>query len=192
MVARRYSVQRYVEDLPAGLSSYPQCSSKMSSLLFQLQRRPLRGLAGLPDEVADLVRDPPVATAWIPTTLFVATTLAIEADHGIVDATLAIETTRDMLESPLYRLALLMLSPATILRAGAATWQLFHRGTTFKTREIYGALEATIEFPPMLLPPVILDGFAGGFETICRASWKKTATVTLIDHGARFGRYRLV
>ncbi|MBK8938509.1 MAG: hypothetical protein IPM79_12940 [Polyangiaceae bacterium] len=170
MAPHLHTVQSYLDTLPAGLASYPQCSSKMSSLLFQLRRRPLRGLAGLPDEVVEVVGDPPVATAWIPTTVFIATTLAIEAEHGITDVTLAIESTEDMLESSLYRFTLRLLTPSMILRAGAATWGMFHRGSTFKARAVAGALEATLEFPPMLLPQEILQGFAAGFEAICRAS----------------------
>ncbi len=191
MADRRFNVESYIAALPAGLASYPHCTSKMSSVRFQLQRRPLRRLADLPEELVDLIRDPPVATAWIPTTIFVATILAIESEHAISDAALAIESTKDMLESPLYRFTLRMLSPATILRAGAATWHLFHRGTTFKTRDVGGTIEATLEFPAMLLPPPILEGFAAGFETISRASWKDDAHVRLVEHGPRFGRYRL-
>lgn len=185
------TVRAYVESLPQGLDSYPHCSSKMSSLLFQLQRRPLRSLAELPAEVVALVSDPPVATAWVPTTVFVATTIAIEAEHGITDQTLAVEATQIMLDSPLYRFTLRLLSPSMILRAGAATWGLFHRGTSFKAKEVASVLEAVLEFPPGLLPEEILSGFAAGFETICRASWKHDAAVRLVEHSARFGRYRL-
>jgi hypothetical protein len=191
MATHASALQSYLDALPAGLASYPQCSSKMSSLLFQLQRRPLRTLEALPDEVVEIVRDLPVATAWIPTTVFVATTLAIEAAHDITDTTLAVEATAEMLESPLYRFTLRLLSPTMILRAGAATWGMFHRGTRFKAEEVDGVLEATLDFPPRLFPLEILHGYAAGFATICRASWKGTASVTLIDHGPRFGRYRL-
>ena len=185
------SVGAYLASLPRGLGSYPQCTSKATSVTFELERRPTPARPHLPEEVRHILLHPPLSNAWIPTTVFVATTLAIEAHHGITDETLAIESTDAMIASPLYGLMLRMLTPSMILRGGAATWNLFHRGTTLRADRIGAHLEARMSFPVGLFPLEVLSGFAAGFQRIVGASWKKDAVVRLVDHGPTFAVYRL-
>lgn len=184
-------VDRYLASLPRGLSSHPDCVSKASNLTFQLVHRPAPALRQLPEPVRRVLEDPPLPSTWIPTTVFVAATLAIEAHHGITDETLAIESTEEMLKSKLYGLSLKMLTPSMILRAGAATWGLFHRGSRLVSHKNGDVLEARMSFPSGLFPLEMLRGYAAGFQCVTRASWKKDARVRLVDSGPTFGLFRL-
>lgn len=183
-------VEAYLATLPRGLASYPQCTSKASSIAFQLARRPTPPDPSLPAEVCEVLTTPPLPNAWLPTTVFVATTLAMGAHHGISFETLSAEATSDMVASPLYSLTLRMLSPSMLLRAGAATWGLFHRGATMVVREVDGHYEARLSFPTALFPEHILRGFARSFQTIIVASGTPDVRVALASFGSTFGVFR--
>lgn len=128
------SVAAYLETLPAGASSYPECSVKASLLRNAIESRPLGPEVPLPPELRALVDHPPPVTAWMPEVLFNALMLAIREVHfGPRDSegflTWVYEQNKKILSTPLYRILFLVVSPERLLVGMEKRWASFRRGT---------------------------------------------------------------
>jgi hypothetical protein len=151
--------RRYVDTLPSGLASHPQCEQKASILREAVRGLDVDALArALPDELAELVRTPPPVSNWVSEVKATAIMLAS------IDACFAASEERflehvrmgnvKMLSSPLYRALFLVVSPARVLRGMSARWTALHRGTSFVPLDTDDARGRTfrLTFPSRLMP----------------------------------------
>ncbi|MGE0791689.1 MAG: hypothetical protein AB7S26_38795 [Sandaracinaceae bacterium] len=144
----------YLEGLPDGLESYPDCESKSSLILSALDGHDRALIAdGLPDALAAVVREPPPPGVWMPAVMNDAVFFAVcdryyptpEAVHAwTYDRTLA------MTKNPLYRTLLRVPGPRVLLRMAARTHGLLQRGTMLAAKSSDSNVHLTLTFPPKL------------------------------------------
>jgi hypothetical protein len=149
--------QAYVDSLPAGLASHPQCEQKASILREAVTGIDVDALArALPDELAALVRVPPPVSNWVSEVKATAILLAsVTACFGASEERFLDHVRMGnvrMLSSPLYRALFLVVSPARVLRGMSARWSALHRGTSFVAVE---DRTFRLTFPERLMPPQV-------------------------------------
>lgn len=135
MVERLPSVDRYLERLPRGLSSHPECQVKASVYRDALASHGLESvISELPRELRELVLEPPPVSSWVPEVYANSIMMAIRDVHfepGTVGVTAYSEWTRQrnllLLTRPLYRALFLLLSPERLLKGLQRRWGAFRR-----------------------------------------------------------------
>lgn len=165
------AVQRYTEQLPEGLDSYPQCRAKASLLRGMVASRPQVGSTeGLPSDVTELLRSPPPVNTWIPETLFNAAALAIYDREFGGDNLEGFEhwvyqINRDIFRKPLYRVLFLLISPRRLLINVARRWGAFHRGSNLTLLESTDdEARLRLEFPPYVFSEEMIYAFGGAWR----------------------------
>ncbi|MCZ7677693.1 MAG: hypothetical protein M5U28_02505 [Sandaracinaceae bacterium] len=138
------SAAAYLARLPEGLASHPQCVVKASVLRDVADARPLGpdDLAALPGPVAQLVREPPPVSSWVPEVHALVAMIAIRDRHfapGEIGLSAYEEWTyernKKLLARPLYRALFLLLSPERLLRNVGNRWAMFRRGSRLELVE---------------------------------------------------------
>lgn len=166
------SVQAYLDRLPEGLASYPECRAKASLLRDMLASRPLDPTADdLPQGLRALVAAPPPVSSWISEVEFCTASLAIYARHfGGTDMAAYqqwIFTFNTLLfRKPLYRVLFALVSPQRLLVGTEKRWGTFHRGTSLSVVD-RGPTSARVrvEYPPHLYGIELLHAFAAALRS---------------------------
>jgi hypothetical protein len=129
------TVAEYLDRLPQGCSSYPQCVAKASFLCQSLKDRPIDVARGaLPEPVEALIRRPPALTAWIPEVHFNAAMFAMRDIHfpGLHGREefrrWTYKLAASLFQTTLYRALFFVVSPMRLLRGMESRWHTFHRG----------------------------------------------------------------
>lgn len=186
---------RYLERLPAGLRSHPQCLVKASVLRDVLDARPLslEDMSALPEEVHDLAKAPPPVSAWVSEVHSIVLMLAIrdrhfaagEAGHEAYEQW-TYERNRRLLARPLYRAVFLLLSPERLLRGAERRWGVFRRGSTLElvSREEGVARMRTV-YPSFLAEETVAHGLRGALRAATELAGGRDASVDLVSVGER-------
>ncbi len=144
----------YIDGLPAGLDSYPECESKASLANSAVEGHDLAEFQdGLPAPVRDLINDPQPAGVWVPAVLCDAVFFAVCDRHYTTEEAVrrwTYDRSMAMAENPLYRALLRVPGPKILMKAGARAHKLFQRGTDFDIDIGSGRAEITLSFPPRL------------------------------------------
>ncbi len=133
----------YLSSLPEGLASHPSAQIKGAVLRDVYIPAPLRVVEGLPDEVRELILHPPPHSVWVPEVHFHAL-LHAAYDHFFIhrmdeyDQWIS-SSVRSLLNSPLYRIAFFVISPARLRRSMQSRWELVRRGTELQLEELADA-----------------------------------------------------
>jgi hypothetical protein len=168
----------FLATLPAGIASYPACTSKFSVLRERFASRSTPVPSGLlPTTVTDLLDAVPSSSAWVPSVRLEAANLVFAdthfggpGGHATYLALIRRDNTR-LLGSPLYRALFALMSPERLLRRLPERWHAFHRGSTVSALEHTSkSIVLALEYPPNLHHPLILQGFAVGFEVAAGAA----------------------
>jgi hypothetical protein len=182
--------EAYLESLPKGLDSFEAYAQK-AALYRQIadQAPTLRNIAGrLPAPLAELVHKPRPVSDWISevhgSSLILATCdLLFASEESYVD--FIYRCNRTMLRGPLYRMMMMMVSPATIVRASEGRWAAFHRGMKLianLTPDEKG-VQAQLVYPTNLCPPLMARAYCGAFRAAVEASGGEDVRFTLTAHG---------
>lgn len=189
-------VQRYVERLPDGLASYPECTAKVSLLRDILDSRPLDANAPeLHEDLRRLIANPPPVSSWVPEVQFVATSMSIYGRYFGGDDLPGFDEwicTRNaaLFRKPLYRVLIALLSPERLLVGASKRWAAFHRGTTLTLLDHTPvSANVKIEFPPHLYNAELLHGFAAGMRAAAIVAGGRNVTSGLDSPGAASAEY---
>lgn len=192
-------MQVYVDALPQGLDSYPDCVQKASiyrEFLVGIDCEALR--PQLPAVLRAMIDAPAPVTAWVPEThasaLFLAMSDTFADEAGFVDH--VYRGNRRLLDGPLYRLLFRVLGPRTILRGARSRWGLFHRGGVDMELELPDDSSAThasltLRYPPRLLAPLLALSYAGAFRAAAELSGAQNVSVRVSTHDAERVVYAL-
>lgn len=193
------TVASYLERLPRGVASYPECSVKASVFRDALESRALSAedLSGLPHEVAELVERPPPVVTWIPDVQCLVILTAIRDRHfpsgqaGLeAYSNWMYERNRRLLTRPLYRALFLLVSPERLLRGVDRRWGAFRRGTSLSlVAQGTGWAELLARHPPHLFNESTHYGICGAFRAATEASGGRqvhTETREVKAHEARY------
>lgn len=122
------TVAEYLDRLPQGIASYPQCMAKASILCQALKDKPLDVPAGaLPDPLESLIRRPPPLSAWIPETCFHGVMFALQdvyfpGPRGREEfRRWTYQQASSLLQTTLYRALFFVVSPTRLILL--ATWR---------------------------------------------------------------------
>lgn len=158
------ALDAYLASLPSGLDgSFTDCQAKGSLLRESLVLRPLRAETALPPSLAQYIARPPLASAWVPETHYVALSLAT-ADQYAMDRAGFIAFWREVmlaLTDKTYAVLLGLAHPETLLRGTSARWAQFHTGSTLTAQRNGPHFEVEMRFRKGILPELIVDGYVG-------------------------------
>lgn len=162
----------YLDALPDGLDSYPQCQSKASLLHSALVGHEAFS-SGLPDVLRERIDSPPAPGFWIPAVHVIATVHAIIDVHyqGDEEATLSwgARRTAVIADNSLYRALLRVSSPRVFFSMSAKVNRLLQRGTKFKMEVLEdGRALARLRFPRFLHDRPSLLGTVAMCDTIVK------------------------
>lgn len=190
------SVHDYLERLPDGLDSYPQCVAKASLLSHALESRPISPPPGsVPEPVQRLIEQPPPVSAWIPEVTFNAAVLAIYDEvFGGTDSKgfedWVCDMNRQLFASPLYRVLFAFVSPSRLVSLSTSRWSAFHRGSTLTLLEARrDSSRIRLEFPPRLFGRVMLVGFTAGVRAAAMVAGARDASGELGEITDTFAEY---
>jgi hypothetical protein len=170
LLAERFPrLAAYVDSLPDGIDSFPECRAKASLVHFGTKRLPVNfPTKGLPERIERHLRDPRLVTDWISEVDYNAATLALWDGHGIDDDAACeawYDVTHALRTSRVYRLLLEFVSPGRVVRGAPVIWQQFHRGTTLNvTDETAESTIFELVTPARLFPSIILRAYASVFQ----------------------------
>ena len=144
----------YLDGLPEGLDSYPECQSKATLLVSAFDGVDASELLdGLPDRLTSLVREPPAAGIWVPAVWSDAMFHAsCDRFFPTVEAVQAwtYERTVRISKHPIYRRLLTVPGPRMLIKIGTKAHGLIQRGTEIETALDRRGAELTMRFPPRL------------------------------------------
>jgi hypothetical protein len=165
------ATRAYLDGLPDGLASFPECQAKASLLRDMVASRPIApNAATLPAELCELIRNPPPLSSWIPEVAFNAASMAMYDEHFGSEDTARFEDwvfdfNRDLFRKPLYRILFLLISPRRLLTNVASRWGAFHRGTSLSLIEIKeGAGRLRLEYPSGVFAEPMLYAFSAAWR----------------------------
>ncbi len=189
-------VADYLERLPAGLASYPDCRAKGAMLRDLLHSRPLDADAPeLHDELRSFVRTPPAVSSWMPETAYVALTMTIYGKYfGGSDIARFTQWICDlnvtMFRTPLYRILFVLMSPERLLFGIAKRWNTFHLGSSLTVLERgANAVLLELEYPPHLFSEAMAHAFAGSATAAVQVAGGRNAASHLESVTPTHARY---
>jgi len=184
----------YIEALPRGLDSYPECRIKAGlcrEVVASFPRPPKR----LPAALAELVGAMPPVSSWIS-----------EVHHqAVIEATVdefyssresyldfAYECQRRLFSARIYSPLLQLISPERLLRQAAKRWGNFHRGSTLEVlRGDKKSATIRVHHPGGLFSVTGLRSLAEGFRAAINASRAKQCDVLIVEREQAWTTYRL-
>jgi hypothetical protein len=192
------NVRAYIDRLPDGLASYPECMAKVALVRDLIESRPLDPSADhVPDELRRMLATPPPLSSWIPEAHFVAMSLTIFArDFGATDFG-AFEDwicTRNMalFRKPLYRVLIALMSPERLLVGTSKRWTAFHLGTTLSVIDHGpGSARLKIAFPPHLYGHEMLRGMSAGLRAAVNVAGGRNVAIGIDDETPTSAEYWL-
>lgn len=188
-------LERYLASLPGGLDAFPAAQAKGSLVRTVLAGQPVAALLPrLPAPVRHLAAEPPVSNEWVPEAHLCALIHAITDLHGHAEEDVlrwVREGNRALFSSPAYRILMLVVSPAAMLKHADKRWGNWHRGSAL---ELLGFADdgarLRLTFPPGLFDDAVLRYYAAAFATALEVARAERPSVLLEEHGAGVARYR--
>lgn len=161
---------QYVQTLPEGLDSYPDCQIKASlyrALLDQVSL-PSEVVEALPACLRALVEDPVPISGWVPTVRHMALRsamcdVAFRSEEEFFQVTY--DNQRALFRGPLYAILFRVGTPRLFIRGAGRRWTAFHRGTSLEVtsaQERSGSLSLT--YPPHLWDTLGFGGLRSAFR----------------------------
>jgi len=188
--ADKYPVTaRYIESLPNGLDSYPECQARTDARDNIKREFPDIGSdSNLPKIVRDFFgsryRD-----NWIPEVVSCAL-LLLTRDVGFKsdDDFLAwcYEGHSSLYRKPHYKIIIYILSPTLLLTGATKRWSTFHRGSTLTPKPIvkegdFFEGNASLTFPPHLFNELLLRVQRGAYKAAIDATRTKGSRIQLTE-----------
>ncbi len=133
------ALARYLDALPAGLDSYPECQIKGSVVQESVECLALQPVAGLPEALGSLLTRRLRITEWIPEVHFYGLMSFARGQYYGADAEfgeLMYRSNFELLDSIAYRALFRLVGPKRLLEQVGLRWGLFHRGSRLEVLEL--------------------------------------------------------
>jgi hypothetical protein len=180
---------RYLATLPKGLDSYPECEVKSSVLREMIEGTDRTLVPQLPDEVRQLVENPPPVNVWVSeaklNVLLRASIEDLSRRTKDRDAMMdkAFTSTQKLLSGPAYKILFMLLSPERLLVGVDKRWAALRRGTGIERVEdgprVAGAARLRVHFPDHLYDREILRVRGASLRAAIACAGAKSAAVEL-------------
>lgn len=178
-------LRAYLEGLPAGLESYPECRAKASLYRSVIEPLPLDA-AQVPEPLRDLLRRPRPVTDWIPEVHSHAILIA-QCDQRFSDlpgfARHCYAAQRALWASKIYAFMMRFISPGRLLASTSQRWGQFHRGSELVSiREGEDSAILRLTAPAYVYDEIAMIGLTEGMRAMldCGSTPSK---LTLIERG---------
>ncbi len=161
--------------LPQGLRSHPGCRVKGAVVRSWLLQQPVAFEPGsVPDEIRDLVENPPLPSAWVPSAVARTTWLATADMLFPGDDRGALEWTNRgvarVIGSGLYRALIALASPRLLIRALEVNLRAVNKGTTMASTIEGSSASVTWRYPVGIVPRLMADVTANALELLLSAA----------------------
>lgn len=183
MTSGHAALIEYLDRLPDGLASHPECRMKGAVVRSMLETMAGYSPAASPvPEVRELLERPPAASAWVPEVHCHALMLVVAHDlHG--DEASYLEYTlrgnRALLDSLAYRVLFRFVSPKRVLADAHKRWQVFHAGS--EMAYVPGPERARsglqLRTPPHHCPLLVAKGYGMAIRAALEAAGAKDVEV---------------
>ena len=195
------TLTQYVNALPEGLDSYPRVLVSgvivLGLLLDPVQQLPL-GI-GLPSPLEDLIRTPPVASAWVPLVKLCAFHAAVYdfafADKGGVPAyeEWIFQRNLQLTKNPLYRKILAVESPEALLASyTSGRWSAFYRGPSLHVMNVAKRRASLrLTHPAYAWPEISRVALGAALRAALVIARAKSATVTSRELSVRASQFEI-
>ncbi len=175
-------LRSYLQELPDGLDSHPECTCKGSIVGIMLAEESdatRAKLCELPAPLASMVRNPPVATSWVPEAHMIALHTAV-LDLSGHDEPQARETAkavnRSLFSTPMYRALGLLLRPDRLVRHAGSMWGTLHRGTQLTWSPRSGdTMPGLLTYPDYLVPRAMAVAWSTAMEALAELGGPKAS-----------------
>lgn len=188
-------VSAYLESLPDGFDSYPECRIIGGMVRALVRERPELDLDRLPDQLRWMMDNPPGPTQFIPEVRLVAFTLAMtelafESDAAMLDW--AEERMWDLLGGTLGWIDLADPSPEKLAEMSDQAWKTVRRGTEREIVEFGdGYNVGRVTYPKNLIPEFYAEILARGILAGYRHSKAAAPRVELLEWSPVESTYRV-
>lgn len=177
------TVTAYLDALPAGVASHPQCMVKASLVRNAIESRPLGPDVPLPPPVRALVDAPPPVSVWVPEVHFNVVMQAVRDAHFDAQEDRFLEwvytQNRKLFAAPLYRAMFFLISPERLLVNLQRRWSSLRVGSTLEHEPLGpGLLRLRVTTPPRLYSMEVASGLATAVRAAIDAAGGKQAEVT--------------
>ncbi|MGH1342406.1 MAG: hypothetical protein ACRBN8_12680 [Nannocystales bacterium] len=152
-------VAAYLDQLPGGIDAFPEAEVKYSVVATWLEGHDATALvSSLPDAVHPLLQREFPVTRWVPEVHATMVYLGLrerffESDDAFVAD--ALERNRTLVNKPMYRILLGLLSKSRAVKGASVTYSQLHRGTELIVVGGDDHWEVYIVHPPHLVPPIL-------------------------------------
>lgn len=192
--ARFPQLAAYLDQLPDGLASYPECKAKGSLLLTAIEEHDVSEIGdGLPDELAEVFRRPPLAGVWVPAPFSDAVFYVfVDLLYPTLEETLAwtYERTIRGTQSKLYRALTSVASPWALLRIGTAAHGLFQKGTDLHVVKTPDGADLRLSHPPFLHGGFNHASNTAALRAVLETTGAKNAVVEMVSSEPTEALYR--
>jgi hypothetical protein len=173
----------FVRGLPDGLDSYPEYGTKSALMRSLVTEELVRHAASVPDELAELIRNPPPMSAWVKQThahavLVLARDVLFATDRAFAQH--CYDGQRSLFSSKIYLLLMRCTSPGRLLSTAEKRWSQFNRGCTIRTEVFADGAHIWVDHP------------RGIFDQTCRTALSQALRATLDMSSARCTEITLV
>lgn len=180
---------RYLDSLPNGLDSYPECLAKTDSRdNIKREFSAIGNDSDLPTIIRDFFQGR-YRNNWIPEVVSCALLLLVrDVEFKSDEEFLAwcYKGHRDLYLKPHYKIIIYILSPTLLLSGATNRWSTFHRGSTLAPRPIVKEGDfyqgyATLTFPSRLFNELLLSVQRGAYQAAIDATRAKETQILLTE-----------
>jgi hypothetical protein len=186
-------LSQFLNTLPNGASSYPECQGKASMFHIALQLHPIEEVpVGFPDHLRRYLGNEVLPNQWVSEVDYILFSIAMAEIHGWDNDGMRRFWYRVMDRintSAMYGLLFRFLSARMLVTTVASRWSSFHLGTTCRAEKTAGGLKMTLGYPRGLFPELIVHGYVGVFEALASHSRLFKGQVELLSFNDVEARY---
>ncbi len=187
----------YIDQLPHGLASYPDCQARLDVFMELLERIPREQWN---PRFAEAI-EPHLANGghgWVPEVLCSTITMMLRDQLGSDDGLRQVAYGESIVlyKKPLYRALMMVLSPTLLAMGTARRWGASHRGTDLESVRWERDGDETVTFLELRHPPGVflrLHHLAYGEALRAAAEVTRAKSVAVeIESEPMMGSYRVV
>ncbi len=186
-------LRAYLNQLPQGLDSFPECRAK-GSVFGKVYEFSEQRIEHLPPVLQALLERPPSATEWIPQcqalALIVAMVDARRLDSEAEKLWIR-EAATHLFASPMYRILMWAATPRMVFKSAHLRWSAFFRGTTLASVVFDRTATLILQAPPHMFNDDLARIFADVmYAAVNYTKEKGHASIELVGAHERGLEYR--
>jgi hypothetical protein len=190
---------RYVESLPQGFESFPECEVNAEAVEPFLRFGHLADTPGMPRVAAALLSGTVSDKGWVSEVVFQTANLVVRDLAFANDAAFfqfTYDSSREVFDKPVVRHLMRLVSPTLVVAGATKRWATFHRGSELKASPITESggrvhTAAVLRYPEGVFSRIFLKGLEQAFLAALSGARGKDARVELAGVRPGTAEYRI-